>query len=397
MTAAAMVTMLVAVGIEGSAIAVLTIGFVFAPLNDVRPIPALTFVTASDVCLLVATLLLAPGLLMKKVQPQVLFLAAAGCLVAVGLISSVANPEPFVNLNIMLRLVVGALLLPVLFMLWRPPRAVLVTFAIAYVAGNVVNVVQSVAFGATSFENRYIGLTTHPNVLGLCALLGLALVPFIYQELPKAYAWIVVGAGGTCAYGIWISGSRAALLVAVAVAVLYPVLSKSIETAVLLFGVSILPAYVVGRILTSGEVQNNILGRLVGGGSASASDQVREQVAQKALDKFLANPIVGGGFGEVLEAHNVYLQIAAACGLVGAVFYVILLVAVVRQPFMLGSSNLLLALPCMSYIMIGLMTPLIWDRYIWCVLALPFLVPLLDKSAVDDPLSLEPALSKESS
>ncbi|MBC7630273.1 O-antigen ligase, partial [Aeromicrobium sp.] len=223
-------------------------------------------------------------------------------------------------------------------------------------------------------ENRYIGLSTHPNILGFCAMLGLALIPFLLQELPRRFSWVVLLAAASCGYGIWISGSRAALLVAGAVMVLYPLLARSIGAALVLFGLGIVPVFLVGRTLSSGEVGNNIIGRLAGGGSATASDQAREALAATTLDRFLAHPLFGVGFGEVLEAHNIYLQVAAAGGVAVLLFYIVLLLSVLRQPFAIGSSYRLLALPAMAYALIGPITPLLWDRYIWCALAIPFLV-----------------------
>lgn len=381
---AAVLVMLVAAGIETTAVVLIAVGFVLAPMNDVRPIASLDFVTASDACLVVGIALLVPVLIGRRFQPPTLFVVGALGVIAAGLVSSVVNPDPFTSLNSMMRLVVGALALPVFFVMWRPRREVVVILAAAYVVGDVINVAFALFNGVASYENRYLGLTTHPNILGICELLGLALIPFLLHELPKSFRWMVLTAAAICAYGIWISGSRAALLVAVVVAVLYPMLARSIEAFLILFGLAIVPVYLVGRTLTSGEVGNNILGRLGGGGSAAASDQVREALIVETTDKFLSHPILGVGFARVLEAHNIYLAIAAAGGVVVLVFYLILLSSVVLHPFTIGPSYRLLALPALAYALIGPLTPLLWDRYIWCLLALPFLVPLFEKSSAAD-------------
>lgn len=379
--AAAVLIALVACGIERTAVGLLALGFVLAPMNDVRPVAALTFVTMSDVFLVVSFGLLVPILIAKGFQAQPLFLIGVSGVVTVGLITSLASAEPLQSLNGLLRLVVGALILPAIFMLWRPRREVVVAFAGAYVVGNCISVAQAVIGGVSSIEGRYIGLTRHPNILGLCSMLALMLLPFLLQELPKWCAWLVVGAGAVCGYGIWISGSRAAFLVGATMLVVYLVLSRSIERALLFFGLSIIPVYLVGQTLSSGEESTNIIGRLAGGGSATGSDLAREQLAREAIDRFFASPIIGVGFGDVLEAHNIYLQVAAAVGVVGLIFYLALIASVALQPFMLEARYRLLALPALSYAMIGLITPLLWDRYIWCVLALPFLLSLPGKPA----------------
>lgn len=381
---ATLLVMLCSIGLERSAIVLLCLGFVLAPLNDLRPVAVLSFVTASDFCLIVGFMVLAPTLVARPFRPPALFVVGVLGVVGMGLISSVANPDTLTSLNAMVRLVVGALVLPIVFTLWQPSRKVVVGLAASYVLGNVVNVIAALLNGVSSYENRYLGLTTHPNILGFCAMLGLALTPFLLKEISSQYRWLVAASAAICAYGIWISGSRAALLVAVAVAVLYPVLARSIGAALALFGLSILPIYFVVSALGSGDPGNNIIGRLAGGGSATASDQAREELVTTATDKFLSHPIFGNGFAQALEAHNIYLQIAAAGGVVVLVFYLLVIASVIRQPLQLGKSSQLLALPAIAYALIGPLTPLLWDRYIWCVLALPFLLPAVKKPASAD-------------
>lgn len=379
-----MVILLVVAGIEGSAIILLVAGFAFAPLEDLRPVAALTFVNFSDLCLFFAVLLLIPCVIGNRFDLQPAFVIGASGVVATGLISCALSVDPLVSLNAMLRLVVGAFVLPLMFMLWRPRRELLLpTLAVAFVAGNMVNVVYAVVKGVASYENRYLGLTTHPNILGMCALLAVALIPFLLQELPKRFAWMLVAAGLICAYGIWLSGSRAALLVAVLIAVLYPLLARSIEVFIVLFGLAIVPVYIVGKTLADPGLANNIIGRFMGGGSASASDQARQILIDRATTDFFGHPVFGVGFGGALEAHNIYLQIAAAGGIAVLIFYLVLLGAVVRHPLALGERYRLLALPAFAYVLIGPLTPLLWDRYIWCVLALPFLVAAGSRSSTD--------------
>ncbi len=382
--AAVLMIALVTFGIESTAIGLLVLSFTLAPMNDVRPVAALTFVTMSDVFLVLSVGLLVPMLLTRTVERQALFLVGAAGVVGLGLVTSVAAADPASSLNGLLRLLVGALILPITFMLWRPRRDIVALLATAYVVGNSISVLQAVTSGLVSYEGRSIGLTRHPNILGLCSMLALTLIPFILQELPRWCGWFVLAAAGVCGYGVWISGSRAALLVAVAMVVVYLVLSRSVERGLLLFGASILPVYLVGRTLSSGDYGNNILNRFAGGGSASASDLAREQLVREAVERFLSSPVLGVGFGDALEAHNIYLQVAASGGVLGLAFYLVLLASVVRQPLRLPARYRLLALPAFGYVLVGFITPLLWDRYIWCLLALPFLMSVPGTPA-DDP------------
>lgn len=373
-----------ALGVERTAVTVLALGIALSPLDNFRPVGALAFASLSDLVLLAGLLLLLPVLLSRNLPTEWLFVAAGAGLVLVGLVSSLGAEEPFASLNSLLRLVVGALLLPLAFMVWRPSRRIVVGFALAYVVGNVGNLVAAYTVGGASWDGRRIGYSTHPNVMGLCGMLALALLPFLLRVLPRRWSWLVLLLGAACAWNVWVSGSRAALLAAAAVAVLFVAIERRVEVALALFALAIPALYLVGQALTGdGANQNNVLGRLLGGGTAAGSDAEREMLAKIALDAFTTHPVLGIGLGDVMEAHNIYLQVAAAVGVVGLAVYVLLLGSVALRAMTLPRPYALLVLPVLGYAMIGMMTTILWDRYVWAVLALPFLVRL-DRPADDD-------------
>ncbi len=367
------ITALAVLGFEGSAVGLLALGTALSPLDNLRPVPALAFASTSDIVLLVGVLCLLPVLIGRRLSFDPMFLLGAAGLVIAGLVSSALAVAPGASLNMLLRLVVGALLLPLAYMAWRPPRHVVVTLASAYVLGNVANVVAAYAVGSVGDGGRRIGYSTHPNVMGLCAMLGIALMPFLLEALPKACRPVVLAATAVCAWGVWISGSRAALIVAVAVLALWVLVSRSVPVALSLVGLSIPPLWYVGANINDLTASDNALGRLLGGGSSQGSDQEREMIARTAWNAFLDRPILGNGLSDVLAAHNIYLQVAAAVGVVGFVVFLLMLASTVLRALRLDGVGALLVLPCLGYGMIGLLTTLIWDRYIWAVLALPFL------------------------
>lgn len=372
--AAALVLLVTAAGLEGAAIALLTIGVALSPMDALRPVAAVEFVAASDVFLALGFGVLLPILIVRPARVNSAYVLAAGVLVLMCILSSVLSEFPLLSLNSTARLVVGALTLPFLFSLWQPPKNITILFASAFVLGNCFNLVSSFWRGIGD-GGRRIGYSTHPNILGLAALLGLALIPFLLDAMPRWRLFTLL-AGAGCAYAIWVSGSRAALLAAVAVALLYLVFTRSVPGALALFGLSIPALYIVADAYLSNENDSaTALGRLLGGGSSQGSDQARVQLAEKAWDIFQAHPIIGSGLAEVMEAHNIYLQIAAAIGVVGAAVFLLVLGLVALRAFSLPKPFDLLILPVLGYAMIGVMTPILWDRYVWCVLALPFLVP----------------------
>lgn len=354
-----------------------------APLNDIRPVAALTFVTASDAAFVIGFMLLAPALTTRELRAPPAFLAGVAGIFVVGAIASALAEEPLLSLNHMVRLLVGAFGLPLLMMLWRPDRPTVVKLAWAYAIGNVVSVVASVINGPIPGPDiRYIGLTTHPNIFGLCCLLALALTPFLLTTVRPSRRWIPTVVAMICAYGIWISGSRAALLVALVVAVAYPLFARSIPAALTVFGLSLAAIVFINRAL-EGTVGSNALSRLLGTDSAQGSDQDRERVFKVALDLFTDRPLLGNGFAQALEAHNIYLQIAASIGLIGLAAFLVVVWSAMSPVFALRYPANMLALPAFAYALIAVITSLMWDRFIWSVLALAFLAVWLEQQQDD--------------
>jgi O-antigen ligase len=367
------VAVLAVVGFEGAAIGFLVLGTALSPLDNLRPVAALAFASTSDIILLLGVFALVPVLIGRRLVIDPLFLGAGAAFVVVSLFTSALAADPGTSLNNLLRLVVGALLLPIFYMAWRPPRAVVVSLALAYVAGNVANVVAAYTVGGVGDGGRRIGYSTHPNVMGLCAMLAIALLPFLLAAVPRGWRPAVVAATAVCAWGVWISGSRAALVAAGAVLVLWVLVSRSVTVALTLFGLGLVPLYYVGVNISNLAASDNALGRLLGGGSSQGSNAEREVIAREAWEVFLSHPILGNGLSDVLKAHNIYLQVAAAVGIVGFAFFVVMLGSTVVRSLSLDRVGGLLVLPCLGYLMIGFMTTILWDRYVWAVLALPFL------------------------
>ena len=255
----------------------------------------------------------------------------------------------------------------------------------------MISIGYAVVTNEASPEGRRAGLSEHPNVFGLCALLAIALIPFIVTQFPKAWRWVPVGMAMVCLYGVWSSGSRAALAALIAVAVIYPVLARSV-----LAGLPLLAGFAAFLAFSStllGEASSgDALGRLLGAGSASASNQARENLRHEAIDQFWASPVFGNGLADLLAAHVIYLQIAAALGVVGFFFFVMVLWSMVKPIAVLTPPFSLLAVPALAYMTVGFLTPVLWDRYIWTVLALALLAPRLAAAAGaadEDPSELD--------
>jgi O-antigen ligase len=354
------------IGLERTGSLILVLAFAASPLDDLRPIPGLHFVALSDICFAVGFTVLVPVFAVRRLQLPVLYVAGALGMLAVGVLTSIGDENTGQSFNHLLRFAVGALALAALLQWWESNRRWTIAAAVGYVAGNVINVVASHIKGI-AVDDRYSGLTTHPNVMGLCAALGFALGPFLFAAVGRHYRWLVVIGTAVCFWGIWISGSRAALAAVLVLLAFYPLLTRSVYSALAVAAFGFLSVYVVDWAQRNAE--SNALGRLLGGGSASGSDDAREALAQVAIDQFWEHPVMGGGLASVMEAHSIYLQLLASIGIIGAAFFVIVMISLVRPLVELPKPYNFLAAPALTYALAGLVSPLLWDRYIWCTLA----------------------------
>jgi O-antigen ligase len=356
------------------------LGACLVPMSNLHPVEAVSFITVADAAFAVGFTLMLPDLLRRPLTVPTVFVVGVAGVLTVALFSSILSEQPGPSLNVLARLLVGAFGLSILIIWWNPDRLRVLFVASAYVLGNVISVGWAVVKNETSSEGRRAGLAEHPNVYGLCALLAVALIPFLLTQFPRSWRWLVVGLGVVCLYGVWSSGSRGALAALIAVAVIFPVLARSVLAALALLAAVAAFLTFSGQLL--GETSSsNALGRLLGSGSASASDQARENLLSQAFDQFLSNPVLGNGLADLLAAHVIYLQVAAGVGLIGLAFYLLVLWATVSPIAVLTPPYSLLALPALAYVTVGFVTPVLWDRYIWTVLALALLAPRLAKAA----------------
>jgi O-antigen ligase len=364
-------------GFAQAGTAMVTVAYFMAPLDSIRPIPGLHIVSASDVLWGVGFLTLAPILVRRPFALPMAFLAPLLAFVAVAILASVGNPHPLTAFQQLLRLTLGALGLPILIGWWRPDEKVVVRLASAYVLGSTL----SSAVGIAQYHGERIeGLTTHPNFFAMCCTLAIAIMPFLETRMERGWRLVILATVPINVLGIWLSGSRTGLLGIVFVALLYPLLKRSVMAAVGFAGLGITAMYLVVTFASTAGDQSNALGRLLGGGTASVSDNVRIANQERAWHNFQSSPVIGRGFeprtqGLGFDAHDIYLQVASATGVLGLTAFVLMLAFFAKQATVTTRHLGLLAVPVLVYMFVGPIIPMLWDRWIWCMAALALLVP----------------------
>lgn len=240
-----------------------------------------------------------------------------------------------------------------------------------------------------SFFERSAGLTVHPNHLGLaCAMvvpIGVALI----LSVPRIPIRVLSAALTALAViGVLESGSRGATLgvaIGPAVAVLL-VSRRRIRTlavaAVLIIAVASLGAFVAPDSAS--------VARLTGQVPVQGSDLQRTDALTQSLHDFTTSPIVGTGYGYARDAHDIYLQVAAAGGAVGLIGLLLLLGAIVQSGVQCtmrsGLSLRLRGLAAgsvgalVTWLSVGIVENPIYDRYLYWPAGLLLAVGFLTRS-----------------
>ncbi len=172
--------------------------------------------------------------------------------------------------------------------------------------------------------SRSSGLTIHPNYLALSAVMG---IPAAMIWIGRSRRWTAAGSVAVAILlgGVYVSGSRAGTVAAAAAvfatALLMPRLRRRAVPLLPYAGMALLV------VLLFTKVGSQIIHQLRFGGdpSASGSDLQRGQDAQLAFAQIGARPFAGVGFSVIQDAHDIYLQVLAAGGVVAMTAFLVYL------------------------------------------------------------------------
>jgi O-antigen ligase len=372
-------------GLERTSVVLMVLAFALAPADTL----AVSFLGVSDVLFFLAMGLAIPRLLRTRLTLPTAFIVASLAFITFGLLSSVAADDTAVYYYTA-RVMFTFVFLPAMVVWWAPRGKVLVWLLVAYAVGTGV----SVAYGIPKIgAYRNYGLTQHPNVLGYTAVLTMALVPFLYVALSPKWRLRICGSVlAVVGVGIFTSGSRAALVVAVVLVVLVPAVERSIPLALTVATAGVIAVGVIGERAAPAEGQD-ALSRLLGAGDVSQSDQARVEGVDKTWDVALNHPWLGTGFDfSDFIGHNVYVQVAAAIGFFGLAAFVVILLSMVTALFATSNIHSRLVYPAIVFILAGPVSPQLTDRYIGLLLGIALVGVNAVKAERQDAEEPEPPL-----
>ena len=366
--AGVLVTVALLIGLERAGVLMVAGGMFFAPLSALQPLIPPPLITYADVFLLTGFALLLPHILRRPLKAPALFLVGSGIVLSCALLAVAVHPDVGQSLSSTLRIAYAVIALPLAFLWWSPSSGRVTLLGSAYVLGCLYSLAYGLADGPIE-GGRYLGLTTHPNALGITLALGLSLVPYLASRMGD-FGWLAYVGAAFGAYGVYVSGSRAALITVVLLVVMHLVIERTSGAFVLLLLVLAGVAAAAAAHLTS---EGNALGRLFGATDSSDSDAQRGALLEMGLEQMRENPLLGGGFGYIRSAHNIYVQVGASMGLVALVGFLMILLALL-MPLRTAPSPLhRLAYPALAYVLVGPLTDTLTDTSLWAAVALALL------------------------
>ena len=163
--------------------------------------------------------------------------------------------------------------------------------------------------------SRSSGLTIHPNYLALvCAMALPTALLWIARPgrwRPAGFAAVALLLGGELASGSR-AGSVAIVLGLVVTVAAIPRLRRSFGVVAPAVGMILIAALLFTT--TADDVIDQV--RLGSDSGAAGSEYQRERAFDVAVDQFAARPLQGVGLAAIQDAHNIYIQLLAAGGLI---------------------------------------------------------------------------------
>lgn len=235
--------------------------------------------------------------------------------------------------------------------------------------------------GDTTLSDRQIGLTNHPNTLGLTCVLAAPIAVYLLAERRRrvvACLALVILLGGAVASGS--RGAQAAFPIAIVIAAALSPRRREVFTWLAALAI---PVGVGGAAYLStvpSEVRGQLL-RFSGSGGSGKSDAERTFLAHQALSDLREFPFVGVGISHINEAHSIYLQVLSAGGLMVTVAVGIYFVMVLRAGWIARAHDPQLAAALLAsiamWLILGAIQNQLTDRYLYvtvgCVAALAYL------------------------
>lgn len=161
-------------------------------------------------------------------------------------------------------------------------------------------------------QGRYTGLSVHPTLLGVAAAMA---CPVVVGRMTNArQGWLYAPALGILVLAVLVSGSRIALIAALAgVAVVFVYQHRARRQMLALAAGAVVLLAFTGSAASGLSTTQRLMKDAGGVQSAASSDAARSRTIREGMELFERRPI-GWGFQGLRGAHNVLVQILSGGG-----------------------------------------------------------------------------------
>lgn len=326
-------------------------------------------ITPTDALLVVGFALLLPEMLRGRLRLPLTYVVGIVIVFAFGMIATLRSERSLESAFALVFWLIVMIAFPIAILLWRPSGKVIRGLAWTYVFGHMASWAGGIVTGGITAQGRHFGMTNHPNYFAEAAIMAVALLIFLFFEYQHwLMRTVVLGLAGITGISILLSGSRGATIVVAVLVVMIPIVERSAITG---FFYAICGATLVAALPFVLQLTGNAsaIDRLLGGGSASGSDQARTAGLETGVDRFWASPFFGDGLIDLFDIHNNVLQVAVGIGIFGLFGFLLVMFAMAR-PLFDGGPYRRLCYTVWGYIGWGLLIPSLYDRTLWIPMCL---------------------------
>lgn len=347
-----------------------------SPMNGVR---IGRTIALTDIFLVVGLgALFAGSVTARRHSPAVPRPLLTGCVMVAlgGCVGALFSPRPLAGFPHLLLFTLGGVPVLVVFR-WAPDVGTLRRYTWSWLAGAVASgICGLIAPGDAA--GRTAGLTTHPNHFAMVSALGAGLALALTLGETGRRRLLAAASLTVLLLAVLRAGSRAglvALLVTAAIVIARtrrpPPRTRRLSRVALTVLALAIAAMALGTTHLVDLGRHNAIERSVGDATSSASDRERYPVLEAGVRRIVAHPITGSGFESVLQAHNIYVGLWAAAGLLGLCGFLLIARTTVQAALLQprdSPARLLAdayAAGYIGYLVAGCAQNFLWDRYLW--------------------------------
>ncbi len=318
----------VRLGYPGLIMMLFAASFVLLAMNGVR---VNSSIAMSDVPLLLAVLLSLPLLMQSRRQavPRELkrFMIGVTLLIIGSFIATAFSSAVTESLVRLIKMSTSVAVVPLAIVLLAPSTRFLRLLSLLWIASVSLSVFIGVVQGPPHNSSRIIGLATHQNVLAFTCILALGPALAFMVAGNRIERFIALGGTVSVLMGVYFSGSRAGLVGTLVVVLIFAIITRNrvltlfLTTATLL-GVAV-GVFGVQVPFEQGTSIERLLHSRSSDVTVAASDEGRQERFAQGIASIEQRPFVGIGLQEARAAHNVYLQVLSASGVIGFVGFIV--------------------------------------------------------------------------